>query len=257
MSRVRGVSFKQDYANKSQPGMFQRFKAKVTGRGRAPTMLCEPNKAMIPPQTKDDKGRICIVLDLDETLIYARDGPLYARPGLDELLEVLHEKFEPVVWTAGVRAYAQAVVRNIDKKNVIRHCVYRHRKWFSGCAGYNKDLTLLGRDMDKLLILENTPDCVRGNETNGIVVTDYEADDYDPNQRDISLYAIKDLLLDLADKVEQRGMTVPQYIQTTNLLQCRSIQTDIDDELAVYCLDTWDFMARKAQRINRDLPAKK
>ena len=77
------------------------------------------------------------------------------------------------------------MIKNIDKKGVIKHCVYRHKKWFSvcslrvaspswlhtrqqGCAGYNKDLTLLGRDMDKLVILENTPDCVRGNEANGM-----------------------------------------------------------------------------------------
>lgn len=246
---MRGVSFKQEYSRKNQPSAFQKFKNKVTGRGRAPSMVSEPNKCMLPPQAKEDRGRVCVVLDLDETLIYAREGPLYARPGLDELLSMLAERCEPVVWTAGVKAYAQAVIKNIDKKGVIRHCVYRHKKWFSGCAGYNKDLTLLGRDMDKLLILENTPDCVRGNEANGIVVTDYEGEG-----EDFTLVAIRELVNDLVDKIEQRNITVPQYISTTSLLQCREIVTDVDDELSVYCFDTEDFMARKAQRVNRDLP---
>eukprot|EP01064_Diplonema_japonicum_P027723 TRINITY_DN4070_c1_g1_i2.p1 TRINITY_DN4070_c1_g1~~TRINITY_DN4070_c1_g1_i2.p1 ORF type:complete len:264 (+),score=11.36 TRINITY_DN4070_c1_g1_i2:191-982(+) len=247
--RIRGVSFKQEYAKGgSGQSAFQRFKNKVTGRARAPSMINEPTKCMLPPQSKEERGRICVVLDLDETLIYARDGPLYARPGLEPLLDLLKDKCEPVVWTAGVRAYAQAVIRNIDKKGVIKHCVYRHKKWFSGCAGYNKDLTLLGRDMDKLLILENTPDCVRGNEKHGIVVTDYEGEGIDN-----TLFAITELISDLVDKVETAGISVPHYISTTPLLQKRSIPTDVGDVLNVYCLDTADFMLQKAQRVNKDL----
>eukprot|EP00756_Hemistasia_phaeocysticola_P008111 Hpha_TRINITY_DN14501_c0_g1::TRINITY_DN14501_c0_g1_i1::g.46595::m.46595/K15731/CTDSP; carboxy-terminal domain RNA polymerase II polypeptide A small phosphatase len=248
-SRVRGVSFKKEYAKGGQQSAFQKLKNKVTGRGRAPSMISEPSKAMLPPQDKEVAGRLCVVFDLDETLIYAREGPLYARPGLDELLEWVAEHTEPVVWTAGVRAYAQAVCRNIDKKGVLRHCVYRHKKWFSGCAGYNKDLSLLGRDMNKLLILENTPDCVRGNEANGIVVADYEAD----GTIDNTLYAIKHLLEDLVYQMRTSGVTVPQYIVSTPLLTRQAIPTDVGDVLQVYCLDTATFAAGKASRVNRDL----
>eukprot|EP01063_Lacrimia_lanifica_P039694 TRINITY_DN8787_c0_g2_i1.p2 TRINITY_DN8787_c0_g2~~TRINITY_DN8787_c0_g2_i1.p2 ORF type:complete len:262 (+),score=117.87 TRINITY_DN8787_c0_g2_i1:174-959(+) len=256
--RVRGVSFKQEYSkNAPGPSAFQRFKQKVTGkstqRARAPSMIAEPNKMMLPPQAKEDQGRLCVVLDLDETLIYAREGPLYARPGLDEFLEMLHEKCEPVVWTAGVKAYAQAVVRNIDKKNVIRHCVYRHKKWFSGCAGYNKDLSLLGRDMDRLLILENTPDCVRGNEANGVVIADYEGNTL---FRDPTLYAIKDLILDLLEKMEG-GMTVPEYVKSTEYLEYQQILTDVGDTMGVFTLDAYNFAEQKAKRVNKDLPANK
>eukprot|EP01062_Namystynia_karyoxenos_P029763 TRINITY_DN2230_c0_g1_i1.p1 TRINITY_DN2230_c0_g1~~TRINITY_DN2230_c0_g1_i1.p1 ORF type:complete len:279 (+),score=107.06 TRINITY_DN2230_c0_g1_i1:76-837(+) len=248
-SRVRGVSFKKEYAKGGQQSTFQKFKNKVTGRGRAPSMISEPSKSMLPPQEKEHAGRLCVVFDLDETLIYAREGPLYARPGLDELLEWCAERTEPVVWTAGVRAYAQAVCRNIDKKGVLRHCVYRHKKWFSGCAGYNKDLTLLGRDMNRLVILENTPDCVRGNEANGIVVADYEAD----GTVDNTLYAIRELLEDMVMHLDKRGMTVPQYISSTTLLTKQAIPTDVGDMLHVYCLDCATFAQQKAQRVNRDL----
>ena len=41
-------------------------------------------------------------------------------------------------------------------------------------AGYAKDLALVGRDLNSVLIVENTPDCVRGHEENGILVSDYE-----------------------------------------------------------------------------------
>jgi len=241
--RVRGVSFKQEYRSAAKG-----IRGGAT-RGRAPSMIAEAGKLMLAPQAAEDKGRITVVFDLDETLIYAREGPLYARPGLDELLGFCQEKMEPIVWTAGVKAYAQAVVRNIDKKSVIRHCVYRHKKWFTGCAGYNKDLTLLGRDMDKLLILENTPDCVRGNETNGIVVEDYEGGEH----QDMTLLAITALLRDMVEKYENQGITIPQYIQSTPHLSKQSIPTDLGDTLEIYCLETSTFLQTKAQRQNKDL----
>eukprot|EP01061_Rhynchopus_euleeides_P000926 TRINITY_DN10670_c0_g1_i1.p1 TRINITY_DN10670_c0_g1~~TRINITY_DN10670_c0_g1_i1.p1 ORF type:complete len:272 (+),score=43.97 TRINITY_DN10670_c0_g1_i1:153-968(+) len=244
--RVRGVSFKQEYSRSAG--------VKKVGRTRAPSMVSEPAKCMLPPQSYDDKGRITVVLDLDETLIYAREGPLYARPGLNELLEFLSKNCEPIVWTAGVKAYAQAVIRNIDPNNAFRHCVYRHKKWFSGCAGYNKDLTLLGRDMSKLIILENTPDCVRGNEENGILVADYEGTPEE--SADPTLYAIKHMLKDMVAKVNN-GMTVPEYITQSPLLSKMSVPTDLGDRLVVYCLDCSNFIQSKETRVNRDLPAKK
>lgn len=242
--RVRGVSFKQEYrmAAKKGPG--------GKGRGRVASMISEAGKCMLPDQTEGDKGRICVVFDLDETLIYAREGPLYARPGLKELLDFCHAKTEPVVWTAGVKAYAQTVVRNIDPDGILRHCVYRHKKWFSGCAGYNKDLTLLGRDMSKLIILENTPDCVRGNEENGIVVEDYEGGE----MQDMTLYAITALLKDMVSKNEEQGITIPQYITSTPHLSRQAIPTDLGDTIEIYCLETSTFLQSKAQRVNKDIP---
>ena len=103
-TRIRGISFKHEYRN--GPGMLQQLKNKIN-RVRAPSMISESDKHMIPPQAKEDIGKVTVVLDLDETLIYARDGPLHARPGLDNFLATISPKVEVVVWTAGVRAYAQ------------------------------------------------------------------------------------------------------------------------------------------------------
>ena len=94
--RKRGISFKQEYQG-----------ARAKGRARAPSMLHEPTKHMIPPQAKADEGKYTVVFDLDETLIYAREGPLYARPGLDDLFSTVRDSVEALVWTAGLRAYAQ------------------------------------------------------------------------------------------------------------------------------------------------------
>eukprot|EP00759_Apiculatamorpha_spiralis_P012120 PhF_6_TR19201/c0_g2_i1/m.28232/K15731/CTDSP; carboxy-terminal domain RNA polymerase II polypeptide A small phosphatase len=250
--RIRGVSFKQEYAGASSPSAFQKLKDKVAGRPRQPSMNAEPGKTLIPPKVPELSNRITIVLDLDETLIYAREGPLYARPGIDDLLHLLKERFEAVVWTAGVKAYAQAVVRNVDKESAIHHCVYRHKKWFTGCAGYTKDLGLLGRDLNTTLIIENTPDCVRGHEKHGILVADYEGGEFP----DFTLPGIALLLNDLADQHAKTGISVPDYITTSKYLTKQSIPTDLGDRMTVFCLDINNaelFRAQKEKRTNMDL----
>ena len=253
--RIRGLSFKQEYSSQAQSSIFQRMKARVNGqqRGRAPSMVQDFGKDLVPPKDPSLEDRITVVLDLDETLIYAREGPLYARPGLDELMKFLKDNTEAIVWTAGVKTYAQAVVRNIDKFGAIQHTVYRHRKWFSGCAGYNKDLTLLGRDMATTLIIENTPDCVRGNETNGILVADYEGGELSDN----TLPAILMLLKDLVNRRAKEGISVSKYVQSSAFLSRQRIPSDAGDVMYCFCLDVNDaelFRMQKESRVNKDLP---
>eukprot|EP01004_Peranema_trichophorum_P007478 NODE_6257_length_906_cov_193.667944_g5665_i0.p1 GENE.NODE_6257_length_906_cov_193.667944_g5665_i0~~NODE_6257_length_906_cov_193.667944_g5665_i0.p1 ORF type:complete len:272 (+),score=40.65 NODE_6257_length_906_cov_193.667944_g5665_i0:55-816(+) len=245
--RYRGVSFKKEYEPQST---FQKLKKTVApkagGRKRAPSMLHEPTKAMIPPKSPNDPKKYTIVLDLDETLIYAREGPLYGRPYLQDLLDFLGANCETVVWTAGVRAYAQAVIRNIDPSGAIDHCIYRHERWFTGQAGYAKDLGFLGRDLNYVVILENTPDCVRGYENNGILVADYEGGEMQDN----TLLCI----LTLLDDMVKSNVTVPEYLKRSALLTRHAIPTDVGDTLNLFCLDP-----RKANeaRINRDLIKKR
>jgi TFIIF-interacting CTD phosphatase-like protein len=253
--RMRGTSFKQEYSNRNPPSLFEKMKARVTGqRARRPSMIQEPGAKLIPAKDPSMNGRATIVLDLDETLVYAREGPLYVRPGLVELMALLKDKFEAVVWTAGVRAYAQAVVKNIDKTDAVQHCVYRHKKWFTGQAGYNKDLTLLGRDLETTLIIENTPDCLRGNEGNGILVADYEGGEL----TDDTLHCIIALLKDLNMRRERDGCTVVEYIASSPFLTKQHIPTDMNDVMVCYCLDASNpelFRVLKEQRQNRDLSA--
>eukprot|EP01063_Lacrimia_lanifica_P039691 TRINITY_DN8787_c0_g1_i2.p1 TRINITY_DN8787_c0_g1~~TRINITY_DN8787_c0_g1_i2.p1 ORF type:complete len:475 (+),score=139.79 TRINITY_DN8787_c0_g1_i2:61-1485(+) len=236
--RIRGTSFRDDYC-----GLSPRSRA----LRRAPSMLGQPGTMMVPPQAASDVGKYSIVLDLDETLIYARDGPLYARPGVEELFDLLQQKAEAIAWTAGLRAYAQAVLANIDKKSAIKHCIYRHHKWFTGQAGYQKDLSLLGRPLDKTLIIENTPDCIRGNRENGILVADYEGGELP----DSTIPRMTEFLAGLIDS----GLSVPRYLAQCPMLTRRNVPTDRGDYIECYWLDTSASHSTAGTRINRDLSA--
>ncbi|KAG8345060.1 putative NLI interacting factor like phosphatase [Trypanosoma vivax] len=235
--RIRGASFKQEY----------QCAAPRRARQRAPSMNQElHSKWVLPPQDAKYKGKLTLALDLDETLVYAREGPLYARPGIGEFLRLCKEKdVEVVVWTAGLRGYAQAIVRNIDKEKVVSHCIYRHSKWFTGYAGYKKDLAVLGRPLDMVLIVENTPDCIRGYQENGILVEDYEGGECVDN----TIPALTDLVRNLCDS----GLTVPQFISTCKMLKHGPIQTDVGDYIDVYKLDVSVWKPGEHVRVNRDL----
>jgi RNA polymerase II subunit A small phosphatase-like protein len=199
----------------------------------------------LPEQDPADQGKITLVLDLDETLVYAREGPLYARPGLDEFFKACSENCEVVVWTAGLRAYAQAIIRNIDTENVVKHCVYRHSKWFTGQAGYRKDLAALGRSLDRTLIIENTPDCIRGHQQNAVLVEDYIGGE----RVDNTIPALTDLIRQLTES----RLTVPEFITRCPMLTKGPVQTDLGDYIQVYSLNVRLWAPGTHTRVNRDL----
>lgn len=130
----------------------------------------------LPPLESPEKRTI--FLDLDETLVHSQSGLLppkeydfivrptidgevisfyvLKRPGVDELLEKLGEKFEIVVFTAGVREYASLVLDELDKNGVISHRLYRDScKEMDG--RFVKDLSDLGRDLKRVVIVDDNP----------------------------------------------------------------------------------------------------
>ncbi|RNF11991.1 nuclear lim interactor-interacting factor [Trypanosoma rangeli] len=138
---------------------------------RRPTMAGHKERLVDPPAGTNKK--YTVVLDLDETVVYAREGPLYARAYLRELLRSIKDVFEVIVWTAGEREYAKNILEEINQEHIIQHLIYRHGAWFRS-EDYTKDLKKLGRNIDYVIIVENTPDCVRANPQNGIIVEDFE-----------------------------------------------------------------------------------
>lgn len=71
-----------------------------------------------------------LILDLDETLIYAAEEKLeresdfkvgqyfvYRRPFLESFLDFCFEQFEVAVWTTATKAYAEEILKTILKEN--------------------------------------------------------------------------------------------------------------------------------------------
>lgn len=146
-----------------------------------------------------------MVLDLDETLVRFRDGPVHWRPGFADLLDSIKSCCEVVLWTASTEACVHRVMGTLDPSgDRLHHKVYRDDRWFKGTP-YTKDLTLLKRDMRRVVIIENSLACVAGNPQNAILVTEYVA----PDPADVALRIVRDLCVTMA---ENPVISVPEYL---------------------------------------------
>lgn len=152
-----------------------------------------------------------LVLDLDETLIHfemdedvdpAVEEPGYylIRPGAIKFLNELSEYYELVVFTAAMPDYADWILDNVDRQNKISFRLYRqHSTPFEDYA--MKDLTKLGRDLSKTMIIDNLAENFNQiTPLNGIWVESWY-DDMD----DIVLQLLIPFLIDIVkNKVDVR-----------------------------------------------------
>jgi hypothetical protein len=195
-------------------------------------MVTDACSTFIPAQRPEDRGKPVVVLDLDETLIFARNGPVIARPGLAHLFRVMKGRCEVVVWTAGERDYALDAIKRIDPDRCVQHCVYRHRKWWTGLPGYTKDLCALGRPLERTVLIENTPDCTRANPLNSILVKDFHGD---CRAQDSTIYQLADIIESIISGCYRR-CHISDTIQSHPHVALREVPCDSDGTVTVFTL---------------------
>ncbi|XP_009181325.1 carboxy-terminal domain RNA polymerase II polypeptide A small phosphatase 1 isoform X2 [Papio anubis] len=135
-----------------------------------------PVQYLLPEAKAQDSDKICVVIDLDETLVHSSfkpvnnadfiipveiDGVVHQvyvlkRPHVDEFLQRMGELFECVLFTASLAKYADPVADLLDKWGAFRARLFRESCVFHR-GNYVKDLSRLGRDLRRVLILDNSP----------------------------------------------------------------------------------------------------
>ncbi|KPI87975.1 hypothetical protein ABL78_2911 [Leptomonas seymouri] len=151
-------------------------------------------------RTENGLPLFTVVFDLDETLVAARYGPIQLRPHIGELFRALHQlPVEIIVWTAGTARYVNSILHAIGqacgRREWFHHIISRHKRWYSGANSSVKDLTLLGRPMDRVLMIENNPISVVQQPTLCVLVEDYLQE----NAADESLQVLQGILERLVD----------------------------------------------------------
>ncbi|XP_026896477.1 CTD small phosphatase-like protein isoform X2 [Panthera pardus] len=135
-----------------------------------------PAKYLLPEATVLDYGKKCVVIDLDETLVHSSfkpisnadfivpveiDGTIHQvyvlkRPHVDEFLQRMGQLFECVLFTASLAKYADPVADLLDRWGVFRARLFRESCVFHR-GNYVKDLSRLGRELSKVIIVDNSP----------------------------------------------------------------------------------------------------
>ena len=139
------------------------------------------------------------MLDLDETLISFRFNKIYKgilkkRPGLIKFLNDVGTKYELVIFTAGTQEYADPILDIIEKnKKIFAKRLYRQHTVFVDNI-FVKDLTKLGRDLSKIIIIDNMPQNFILQKENGIFIKNYFGQEDD----DMALFDLIPILLKIA-----------------------------------------------------------
>ena len=151
---------------------------------------------------QNNNKKFTLVLDLDETLISFKINPkepsnglLRFRPGLDLFLEKMKNLYELIVFTSATEKYADIIINAIENKNkIFDYRLYRkHTVMFNG--DLVKDLSKLGRDLSKIIIVDNIPQNFRFQKENGIFIKAFWGED----KMDTALYCLGDILEKIAN----------------------------------------------------------
>lgn len=133
------------------------------------------------PASKDPNC-YTLVLDLDETLVHyyenAGEGAFRIRPGCEKFLKEMSEIYEVVIFTAAMQDYADWVLDSIDKPKYISHRLYRQHASPTGMV-FVKDLSKIGRPLNKTIIVDNVAENFSLQPDNGIFIKSWFEDPQD------------------------------------------------------------------------------
>ncbi|XP_043707194.1 CTD small phosphatase-like protein 2 isoform X1 [Telopea speciosissima] len=153
---------------------------------------------LLPKQTRSCP-RTTLVLDLDETLVHStlehcddadftfsvnfnfKEHTVYVRcrPHLKDFLEKVGNLFEIIIFTASQAIYAEQLLNVLDpKRRIFRHRVFRESCVFVE-GNYLKDLSVLGRDLARVIIIDNSPQAFGFQVDNGIPIESWFDDRLD------------------------------------------------------------------------------
>eukprot|EP00811_Abedinium_folium_P009394 NODE_18683_length_881_cov_6.781167.p1 GENE.NODE_18683_length_881_cov_6.781167~~NODE_18683_length_881_cov_6.781167.p1 ORF type:complete len:182 (+),score=44.32 NODE_18683_length_881_cov_6.781167:72-548(+) len=109
----------------------------------------------------------------------ALSAHVYVRPFAVTVLGILAQVFEVVVFTASASIYADQVLDFLDPTGrLVAHRLYRqHCTEISG--GHFKDMRRLGRRLEDVVLVDNSPVAIGLTPNNGILVSSWFGDDYD------------------------------------------------------------------------------
>lgn len=162
----------------------------------------------------NENSEILIILDLDETLVYATEDKLdikedlrfgkyfvYKRPGLDNFLRQISQHFKIGIWSSAGDIYVAEIVKAVKPVDVKFEIVWSRSK----CTQrrdldldfyyWEKRLSKLkkkGFRLEKILIVDDSPEKSKSNFGNAVRIKEFKGE-----SSDNELAALFDYLLTL------------------------------------------------------------
>ena len=175
------------------------------------------NKIKIPYIINPSNHKYSLVLDLNKTLVYynPEKGNIKLRNGLSSFLSMIKTYYELISFSNEPQNITNAIIQEIESEK--KYFDYNLTR--DNCIIYEnnlvKDISLIGRDITKIIIIDDDENCFNLNKENGIKISKFNGDKednilfelkkilivlYKKNYDDIRI-ALKDFSKDLKNKV--------------------------------------------------------
>ena len=135
-----------------------------------------------------------LILSLDKTLSYKNNktNTIILRNGLFSFLSTIKPFFELILFSIDSQDVSYPIINMIE--NDKKYFDYKFYK--DHCVLYKnnliKDLTLIGRDLSKIIIVDNNETCFELNKENGIKISSFYGDN-----NDNKLFELKNILKEI------------------------------------------------------------
>lgn len=184
-------------------------------------------RCLLGPPLPEHEGKLCLVLDLDETLVHSSFQPtavfdfqiqvqidstchdvyVAKRPYVDQFLQRMAKKYELVIFTASLAKYANPVLNNLDPAGYCSERLFRDSCVPNG-SQFVKDMSILGRDITRSMIVDNSPSSYAFQPENGIPIESWFDD-----KTDNELVLLADALDQIADCDEASRVDIIQKLR--------------------------------------------
>ncbi|MCJ1479529.1 hypothetical protein MMC13_008215 [Lambiella insularis] len=190
------------------PPLAPRAEISAPGHDRGPldnvTTTKDQQKWLLPPLKPEFRGKKCLVLDLDETLVHSSFKILHQadftipveiegqyhnvyvikRPGVDQFMKRVGELYEVVVFTASVSKYGDPLLDQLDIHHVVHHRLFRE-SCYNHQGNYVKDLSQVGRDLRETIIIDNSPTSYIFHPQHAVPISSWFSDAHDNELLDL------------------------------------------------------------------------
>lgn len=157
-------------------------------------IVASAHPSLLPPQDPKHHGKKTLILDVDETLVHSSyqgnghydvhlsidmdDGSSVSvyvafRPFLHQFLRAIKPLFEVVIFTASMAKYCNPLMDSIDQENLLGNLRLVREHCSSVGGTFVKDLSLLGRNLDQVAIIDNSPVAYLFQQRNAIPITSW------------------------------------------------------------------------------------
>ena len=214
------LSFRESYKNINNANSHSRKKTHSKNKEKEPEVIINYQKYKISPPflKKPNEKKYTLVLDLEETLINInQDGTCILRPGLFSFLSSIKPFYELISFTNESKYSSDSIIKQIEAKNkYFDYNLYREHLTFNG-KEFIKDITKLGRNIKKIIIVDNIANNFKLTPGNGIQIAPFFSDN---SEKDTVLLELKKLLIiiyksgyeDLRDAIKKYSKEIKKNI---------------------------------------------